>query len=475
MLGIRGKLLISYFVIIALGMIVLRAVLMQAIGDIFVRDMEREMISKAQLLASSFPTDKPTDQLTRQDLMPLHSHVRKLAPEVRTRIRLLDSRGNILVDSGKLQPLTGALPQDRKEVQQALTGKYSGHMRHDPEAPQNFLSMFVAWPVQQDGRTIGVVYLSATLRRVANTLNDVSTRLWWATAIAVFLAAASSIYLSKALTRPIKDLRRAARKLAGGNWQARARIHSKDELGQLAASFNEMADRLAEMERLRRDYLSDISHELRTPLTAIKGFTETLLDAAADDPTARQHFLRRIAAKSDQINRLVGDLLDLARLEAGTAKLERQTFELAPVIAESLDTFSLQAEEQGVMLASEVAPSLPAVLGSAPRISQVLDNLIGNALRATTCGTVRVTAQPGEGVVAIAVSDTGVGIPPEHLPRLFDRFYRVESSRNRDSGGTGLGLAIAKQIVEAHGGQITVTSELGSGTTFSFTLPQAQG
>jgi signal transduction histidine kinase len=232
-----------------------------------------------------------------------------------------------------------------------------------------------------------------------------------------------------------------------------------------------MADKLVELEKVRRDYMSEISHELRTPLTAIKGFAETLQEAGADDSAVRQRYLDRIIAKTDHLSRLVQELLDLARLEAGQTQLSLQPTELEPIILEAVETLRLQAEERGVRIGIITADNLPSVLGDGRRLQQVLENLISNALRATERGgEVRVSAGLSDGLVAIEVSDTGIGIPEEQQSHIFERFYRIDTADKSNQAGTGLGLTIAKRIVEAHGGQISVTSKPGCGATFRFTL-----
>lgn len=229
---------------------------------------------------------------------------------------------------------------------------------------------------------------------------------------------------------------------------------------------------LRQSERLRRELTANVSHELRTPLTSIKGFAETLLAGAMADEETRRRFLTIIDSEADRLVKLVDDLMDLSRLESKRVALELRAVDVGELVSQTVDKLRPLAESANLDLHEETPRGI-VVSADADRLEQVVTNLIDNALKYTPAGgriDVAVYAQNGE--VALSVSDTGRGIPPEDLPRVFERFYRSDRSRTRVSGGTGLGLAIAKHIVEAHGGHISVRSRLNEGTTFVVTLPK---
>lgn len=227
------------------------------------------------------------------------------------------------------------------------------------------------------------------------------------------------------------------------------------------------------LEQMRTEFVSNVTHELRTPLTSIQGFAETLLEGALDDPGTARHFVTIIQKESGHLNRLIEDLLDLSRIESGRWKMRKEPVQLRQLAEETVGRLTPRARELGVSLGLAIPEGLPEVPGDSVRLAQVLLNLVDNALKYTPAGgSVTVSARETGPTVSISVVDTGTGIPKADLPRIFERFYRVDKARSRATGGTGLGLSIVKHIVEAHGGSISVVSDVGQGAAFTFTLPK---
>jgi signal transduction histidine kinase len=298
---------------------------------------------------------------------------------------------------------------------------------------------------------------------------------WWqfllAGAIAAVIALLLARWLARGLTQPLRDMAAAARRLSLGDYRARVSTDRRDEVGQLAAAFNRMSQELEQVERSRRDLVGNVSHELKTPIAAIRAHLENLMDGV-ERPD--RETLQVMFAQSDRLSRLVDQLLDLSKLESGEVPLHRTDVEVEPLIDRVLSEIEVSSGGKGVRLSRAVPENLPAIDADAERVHQVLFNLVDNAVRFTPGGGhVTVSAHRHDGQVEIRVVDTGVGIGGEHLPRLFERFYRVDPARAREGGGTGIGLAIARSVVEAHGGQIRAESEPGRGSTFSFDLPVA--
>jgi signal transduction histidine kinase len=267
---------------------------------------------------------------------------------------------------------------------------------------------------------------------------------------------------------PVEDLTRAARRMARGERPQRVPVRSRDEIGELARAFNHMAGSVAVSEQLRRQMVTDIAHELRTPLTNIRGYLEAVRDGVV---TPRPEVMASLHEEALLLTRLVDDLQALALAEAGQLELRRRPVDLA-ALAEKTVTALRPVLEGGPAVRIEMPAVLPPVRADPERVSQVLRNLLDNARRHTPPeGEIVLSARSGPGALEVSVRDTGSGIAPEHLPFIFERFYRADQARARATGGAGLGLAIVRQLVEAHGGQVSARSRPGAGAAFTFTLP----
>jgi len=303
-----------------------------------------------------------------------------------------------------------------------------------------------------------------------------------ATVLLIFaggIATALGYFLSTTLTDRIQLLDRAAHAIAEGEFNVRIASQGRDEIAALAGSFNQMAAQLQsaaqkqhEVETLRRDLIAWVSHDLQTPLASIRAIIEALADGVVDDPDTAQRYLRTAQKDISALSLLIDDLFEMAQIDAGGLRLEREYNSLSDLISDTLESFSELAARGQVCLDGSVDPGIDPVLMDVQGIGRVLNNLVGNALRHTPSGgEVQVQASSCPQGVRVEIRDTGEGIQPEDLPLVFERFYRGEKSRNRATGGAGLGLAIARGIVEAHGGQIGVESSLGQFTRFHFILP----
>jgi signal transduction histidine kinase len=231
---------------------------------------------------------------------------------------------------------------------------------------------------------------------------------------------------------------------------------------------------LRRLEKVRQDFVANVSHELRTPVASIKGYAETLLNGAMEDKQALIEFLTTIHDNSDRLVNLINDLLDLSRIESGRMKIVPVPMGAAPVIRRCLSILEKTIQDKKLSVSMDVPENLSKVLADEARFSQVVLNLLDNAVKYTAeGGSIGIKALSSDKMIQFDVTDTGIGIPEQDLPRIFERFYRVDKARSRDQGGTGLGLSIVKHIVLSHGGEVWASSQLGHGTTFSFTLPQA--
>jgi len=287
--------------------------------------------------------------------------------------------------------------------------------------------------------------------------------------IAGLAAVAFTLATSNRILKPVERLTDAARRMERGDLSVQVDIESEDEIGQLAHAFNSMAGSLAQQETLRRNLVSDVAHELRTPLTNLRGYLEASRDGLIAPDAA---LVNNLYEETMLLQRLVLDLQDLAQVDAGQLTLLKIPTDLGGLIEQAATMFQVQAQEKGVTVVADAPEDLPPVNVDPERIAQVLRNLVSNAIAHTPAGgAVTLAVHADDREVTVTVSDTGVGIAPEHLAHVFDRFYRVDPSRTRQTGGAGLGLAIVRQLVLAHGGSVSVESTPGEGSVFAFTLP----
>jgi two-component system OmpR family sensor kinase len=348
--------------------------------------------------------------------------------------------------------------------------------------------LYVAEPVyvaDEEGQRVAnhVLLLAQPYRPVRSALGDLLPRLLWAGGLALALSIVVAALMAYSVARPLDRIARAAEEIAAGNYDQQLDISAPEEVARLAKSFNSMARRVRSTLQSQKDLVANVSHELKTPLTSIQGFSQALVDGAAGDEPARQRAATVIHEEAGRMRRLVDDLLDLARLEAGQVTLAREPLDVGELLRACVSRFALQSEQAGVALELESLPSLAPVVGDADRLGQVFGNLVDNALKhaqgSSGDGRVLLRAEQRDAAVLCSVTDNGPGIPAEELSRIFERFYQVDKSRARSRtadphvtrGGSGLGLAIAHEIVLAHGGQIHAESVEGLGTRFTVELP----
>ena len=329
-------------------------------------------------------------------------------------------------------------------------------------------------PIVVDGRTVGWIG-RAPLRRLSSAA-EVSFQqeqlraAWVIAALALALAAALAVVLGRTFVTPLARVAEATHRLAAGNYTTRVPVQSNDELGRLAQDFNRLAEALERNETLRRRFMADVSHELRTPLAVLSGELEALEDGVR--PLTRES-LASLRSEVGALGKLVDDLNQLALADVGALAYRKETLEVSPLLEQALDSYSERLAERG--LGVELALDGGArVFGDADRLVQMFRNLLENSARYTNAGgRVRVAARRGAGRLAIDFEDSTPGVPPDALPHLFERFYRVESSRNRANGGAGLGLAICRSIAAAHGGDISADRSPLGGLRVRISLPLA--
>ena len=334
-------------------------------------------------------------------------------------------------------------------------------------------------PIEVNGETVGQLILNPDDNYISppdrfspedSFLRNVNLAAVASAITASVFALAMGSLLARTLTRPIRELTAVTQSMADGQLGQQVAVRTKDEIGELASSFNQMSHDLADASRLRKQMTADIAHDLRTPLTVLRGYTEGLKKGSL---AGSEKLFNIMHEEVLLLQHLVEDLRTLSLADAGELKLNKRAIDPKALLERTGLAYIMQAEEKGLALRVDAPSNLPAIFVDGERMTQVLNNLVSNALRYTSTGEIVLSGTAVHETVQLQIKDSGVGIPAEELPYIFNRFYRADQSRHRTvDGASGLGLAIAKAIVDAHDGKITAVSNPGAGTTFIITLPR---
>ena len=461
------KLMVAVACVLAVSLFAVDYVGARLVEKLYLETLSREMAHKGHLLAES----------NWQDQAKFSS----LAKAAGGRITVIDQTGRVLADSEN-DPARMDNHSGRPEMAEALAGR-TGIAKH-PSKTMGSDFLYVAVPM-----TGGAVRVAVPLERVQAEIHSSRLQMMGTTSLAFLPAAVLAALFARYVSSRLGSIIDYAGKLAQGNFQARLPPSGLDEFGILSSKLNDTGEKLQEMfaqleheqveleklERVRKDFVINVSHELRTPLASIQGYAETLLDGAIDDPVHNVRFVQIIRQNAERLTRLTADLLSLSRIELKSERFQFAAYYVNSLIENARDAMLPLADKRSVHLVLEPAPPNTEVFCDAEAMHQILSNLVDNALKYTPeNGTVTIAARllpENAGVVEVSVRDTGIGIPAEDLPRLFERFYRVDKARSRELGGTGLGLAIVKHLARAMGGDVGVTSKESEGSTFYFTVP----
>ena len=451
--SLRSRLWLSYALVITIALGIVIVVL-------FVFLVRNPVLYRETTLRLRAAQSQLTDN--SKDLLNDAKAIQRIAEVNNVRVLIFDSTRNLILDSNSDKP---KLSFPRKNI----LGRTSQFMT-DADG-KVWLHTTTLLP---NGNVLVVAAPRPSVRLLNVFADELLTPILQGGVVALLLSLILAFVISRWVADPLQKVVLAAR-----NYPTEANpvpSHGPREVQDLTNAFNSMIRRVNNSQRSQRDFVANVSHELKTPLTSIQGFAQAILDDTADSPDARKQAAQIIYDEAGRMHRMALDLLDLARLEAGTADLDMSAVDAGALLRGIAEKFSLQAQKANVNLRVDASDDLPALLGDGDRLAQVFTNLVDNALKFTPAnGQVTLSAKPAGGWMEFEVADSGIGVENEALPRLFDRFYQVDPSRARDnSHGAGLGLAIAREIVQAHGGKIGVRSSAGHGTTFTIRLPLAQ-
>ncbi len=462
--SIRGRLILTYIIVICVTMLIISIFLLNILEDYYL-DYQRETMSNAGKLVAEIATVFVKNET---DLVALSSLTKEVSRQINARVIIVDRRGLVLGDSVRAGGLLGR-QLNRPEIENALRGDIGSSIQYSAVTEQRIMQ--VALPVLEADEIIGVVFLASSLEDVYEILRMVGSFLVMATLLSLVLAGFLATFLSKTVTNPIKELTEATREMAAGQLEQKIVAHNRDEIGQLAGQFNIMALKVTETNKRLREFVANASHELRTPLTTINLLVASLKDHASEKEI-RDEFIKDIDKETQRLIKLVEDLLNLARLERKGNVLLKEPLDLIKLARETAASVVRLVEAQGVSLSCVNREENIEIMADEEKIKQVMLNLLDNAVKNTLPrGYVRLEVRKEAGFASVLVTDTGCGIPPHDLERIFQRFYRVDKARSREHGGTGLGLAIAREIIKQHGGKIWAENRAEGGSLFCFTLP----
>ena len=481
---IRLRLSLNYVLVLALGMTLAGGLAWLAVERLYLNSQSENLLAQARLMATALEGSA----IPGEPVQP-YSQTANAAPGIHT--RLLSEGGAVVVGLPLSDAVTQApaaeqfapIPTDellrRPEIDSALHGTPATAIRR---VAGDRRVLYAAAPIYAADRQInGIVYIATPLPAAGLPIGII-LQLIGALLLAALLAALFGALLARKIAGPLERLSSAALAISKGDLKQHVDVDSNIvELHSLEQSFNSMAQNLHQSDGAKRAFIADVTHELRTPLTVIKGTIETLEDGALDDTEGRVPLMTSMARETDRLIRLVNELLVLTRAEAGSLQLDLQPLDLFGLVKSRCDHFANLAARRRIKLNvccadDSVSPdgsSALLVKADSDRLSQVLDNLLDNAIRhSPENSTVTFTVKGENDGVRCSVVDQGAGIPAQHLPFIFERFYRVDTARNRRDGGTGLGLAIVRALIDAQGGDIRAESVEGQGTTITFWLPK---
>jgi two-component system phosphate regulon sensor histidine kinase PhoR len=404
------------------------------------------------------------------------------------RLTLMDSLGNVRFDSELSAEQAAHLANHlyRPEIQEALRNELGFNTRFSATLNESMYYAALRVEPQYLGkgtlRLVRFIRIALPATEIDRALAEVRWKIFGGGAIALILMALFSFWAAQRMTQPLQKLAATAERVKAGDLEAHFEHRSQDELGKLADLLNEMLAKLRQdliqlrkLEQVRTQFLGNVSHELRTPIFAVQGYLETMMNNNISDAQVMKDFISRAHHQAERLNNLLTDLIDISRIESGEMKMSFKLFDVHDWLSRQVEEWQERASEYQVALSMDNnEPAAPVfVLGDQERLTQVMVNLVLNAIKYNRPGgQVTVGYQVLDRQVEIFVQDTGWGIAQDHLPRIFERFYRVDKERSRSMGGTGLGLAIVKHIVEAHGSQVNVSSRVGQGSRFQFRLNQ---
>jgi signal transduction histidine kinase len=461
--SIFQKLLFSYLAVIILVIGALAAFLTHFFNNFYFEQEQQALLDMGEQVIGQV-LDCQTGKITAEQLADT---VRIAGSTSGSRIFVLEGENIRNLQDPNLDAKVSEESDLLPDVRKILKGETVIKKKHYSSQLNAFV-VFVGMPVITGDNVSGMVLLFTPVAKINTALNQVY-RIIWGTALFAFLLGGLVIFLtSRRLSRPLTTMKEAAVAIAEGDYSKEIAATNCDELDQLTASFNYMRERIQQVEKMRQELLANVSHELRTPLTSIRGFIQAILEGVVPEGD-QEKYLKIAREEVDRLTRLVQDLLDLARIKSGSIKLNKEPLYIGELAIKVATEFQFIAAAKSITVETDEGL---VISGDRDQIRQVMINLLSNAVKYTEQnGQIQINVRREGGRAVLKVRDNGAGIPETELEHIFDKFHRVDKSRDAATGGTGLGLAIVKELVELHNGSAAAWSTPGKGTEITIELP----
>ena len=469
--SIRFRIVAIYLVVMVLTFVAVSGLVSDIVEAFLVSQRTQEQQIETERLALEV-----SPLYADQKALAMYTLASNWAKDTGGRVLLLDSDAVVQMDTASQYNGYRLAYREVRDILLAKAGtSYGFHKLTSTGDINGTLSSSSGWVVYytsaitEDGALLGVVLYADTVQDVVDSVSNVNSQIGVVFLVFAGVVGIISLMVSGWLTSPILTLTNAIRRVGAQGYSEHVPVRGKDELAELSEAFNIMSEKLENHDRLRNEFVSNASHELKTPLSTMKILAESMLYQEKFDPETTREFFSDINHEVDRLAHIVSDLLHLVQEENADRALNYGAVDLEELISRVMRRLMPLAKNKGIRLERKLLPV--KIEADESRMEQVVTNLIDNALKYTDKGSVAVTLKPDGAYAVMTVHDTGIGIPKEAIPRLFERFYRVDKARSRDTGGTGLGLSIVERIVSMHGGFIHVESVVGRGSTFTVRLP----
>ncbi len=462
-LSLYAKFILAYLVFGIAGFVAIATLSSRLTYSYLIDERSKTLYDEANLIAAAYSSAYEGQNIPLQDAYP---QLRAVATFLDASIWIVDREGKVVVNSqGESGRTIPDFDPTATGVRSYMVGNYFHSFSYDV--------LSVSAPIIGNYKTYGYVVIHLPMTNVTGSQYHILNIVYITSCIVFLLSLVILIVFQRVVYAPLKKITTAAREYAEGNLSYSVNIDSNDEMGYLAATLNFMSGELNESDQYQKRFITNISHDFRSPLTSIKGYLEAILDGTIP-PDQQEKYLHRVIEETSRLNKLTESILSLHSFEKAAA-LEKTNFDINSAIRDTAESFEGQCSSKNITVELIFSDAVEIVFADASKILQVLYNLIDNAIKFSGTGSViYVSTSVRREQVFVSVKDNGIGIAKKEQKKIFDRFYKSDSSRGRDKKGTGLGLAIVKEIIQAHGETIDVISTEGVGTEFIFSLPSGK-